>query len=121
LLYAPTKPDIYFPLATNPLQLEPTVRDVVPYRIDPDGEIIPDPGVRMQVDAVRKNANAGRELITSLAQQNGLLLVDPTEVIVKAVLDGENPFMVYDSHWNSLGHELVAREVARVLQTNPCP
>jgi hypothetical protein len=29
--------------------------------------------------------------------------------------------MMYDSHWNSLVHEIVAGEVANVLQTVDCP
>lgn len=121
LLYAPTKPDVYFPLASNPAQLEPALRELTPYSLDADGGIKPAPGEPVSVELIRANANAGRELVSSFAQQNGLLLIDPMPAMVQAVLDKEDPFMVYDSHWNSLGHELVAQEAARILQLNSCP
>ncbi len=121
LLYAPTKPDVYFPLAVDPAQLEPTVREVTPYRLEADGRIAPARGEVLIVATVRQNANAGRQLVQAFAQQNNLPLIDPTQAIVEAVLDGNTPFMVYDSHWNGLGHELVAAEAARVLQANSCP
>ena len=101
-------------------QLEPALREVIPYYLDADGVIKPAPGKLTNVGTIRDNADAGRELLASFAQQNDILLIDPKQAIVQAVLDNHDPFMVYDSHWNSLGHELVAREAARILQLNPC-
>jgi hypothetical protein len=120
LLIAPTKPDIYFPLATHPHQLDPTVQEAIPYKLNEDGTLIQG-GKPPPVSLIQQNAFAGREVVTAFAKSNGLALIDPTQAMEEAVLQGNDPFMVYDSHWNSLGHELVAREAAKVLQNTSCP
>ena len=120
LLIAPTKPDIYFPLASHLHQLDSTVKEVVPYKLNEDGTLKQD-GRPPPVSLIQQNAFAGREVVTAFAKSNGLVLIDPTQAMEEAVLQGNDPFMVYDSHWNSLGHELVARETAQILQNTPCP
>jgi hypothetical protein len=97
------------------------VREVTPYRLEADGRVKPAKGEVLSVETIRQNANAGRQLVTAFAQQNNLPLIDPTQAIVQSVMDGNTPFMVYDSHWNGLGHALVARQAAQVLQASSCP
>lgn len=121
LLYAPTKPDFYFPLATKPEALELTLGDAAPYALNENNELVIDTGEKLDIETVHKNANAGRELVSHFAQQNNIVLFDPSEAMVQAELDGISPFMVYDSHWNSKGHEIVAQEVAKILSASTCP
>jgi hypothetical protein len=121
LLYVPTKPDVYFPLARFPDQLNPALMDVIPYRLNPDGWIEPNPGGDLSVDQIRRNALVGRDLIENFARENDLLWIDPNDAMVQAVLDGQDPFMVYDSHWNQLGHQIVAETVIESLQKATCP
>jgi hypothetical protein len=107
LLYAPTKPDIYFPLASKPDQLKPTL-----------GELSCQPWNGREVTTRQRQgnreirSNVFAERYRTLAQEQGLVWIDPTESFVKSVLVGEDPFMVYDSHWNAIGHQLVAQAVA---------
>jgi hypothetical protein len=121
LLHVPTKPDVYFPLALHPGQLEPSLREFAPLRLNPGGTVERDEGGAFSVDQVRQNALAGRDLLADFARQNSLAWIDPNEALVRSVLDGRDPFMVYDSHWNQLGHEIVAEAVAATLQEAPCP
>lgn len=121
LLYAPTKPDLYFPLASNPAELAPTLREVTPLGLAGDGTLILQPGAPVSVETVRRNTWAGRQALEDLARQAGLPLIDPTERMSQAVLGGEDPFMAYDSHWNALGHELVAQTADELLRNTTCP
>jgi hypothetical protein len=115
VLYAPTKPEIYFPLALEPAQLEPALRGLVPLRVDPDGGIVPDPGRRADVLRLRANAQAARDALAAYARARGLVFIDPTALFAGSVLAGNDPFMVYDSHWNDRGHALVAQAVREAL------
>lgn len=120
VLYAPMKPDIYFPLAENPIQLEPTLGGVIPLRLNQSGELVADPMRRPSILSMQANALAGRDALAAYARDNNLLFIDPTSRMVEAILGGADPFMVYDSHWNNLGHALAAESVAAALQTAEC-
>lgn len=121
LLYVPTKPDVYFPLAQHPEQLNPSLREAVPYRLNSEGRIEPSPGEDISVDLVRQNALAGHDLVESFAREHDLLWIDPNDAMTESVLEGQDPFMVYDSHWNQLGHNLVAEAVIQSLSKATCP
>ena len=121
LLYVPTKPDVYFPLARDPEQLRPSLREVIPFHLNAGGWIEPDPGGAVSVDLVRQNALVGRDLMESFARENDLVWIDPGEAITQSVLGGRDPFMVYDSHWNQLGHDMVADTVVESLSKASCP
>lgn len=120
LLYAPTKPEIYFPLVLDPSQLEPTLWDLIPLQLDSGGELVPDPGTPVEVLDLRRNALAAREALAEFAREQNMVFIDPTDLMIQSVLAGEDPFMVYDSHWNTLGHELVARAAAEALAAAEC-
>ena len=120
-LYVPTKPDTYFPLAKHPEQLKPALSDVIPYHLNSDGWIVADPDGDLPVDMIRQNALAGRDLVESFARENDLLWIDPNDALVQSILGGQDPFMVYDSHWNQLGHQIVAKTVVESLKKATCP
>jgi hypothetical protein len=121
LLYAPTKPDVYFPIALDPNQLNPALRDILPFHLDPDGWVGPDPGGVLSIGDIRQNALVGRDLVKSFARENDLTWIDPNDALVQSILEGQDPFLVYDSHWNQLGHQIVAGVVAEALQEAACP
>ncbi len=83
LLYVPTKPDVYFPLARKPEQLDPTLRDIIPLHLNSAGWIEPDPHADSSVDEIRKNALVGRDLIESFARENHLLWIDPNNNLIE--------------------------------------
>jgi len=121
ILYAPTKPEIYFPLALDPSQLEPALRDLVPLHLDQNREVVQDSARSPDILEMRANALAARDALAAYARENNLLFIDPTDRMVQTVLGGEDPFMVYDSHWNILGNTLVAQSVLDSLDAAECP
>ncbi|HMD88239.1 MAG TPA: hypothetical protein VKF38_03665 [Anaerolineaceae bacterium] len=98
VLFAPSKPEIYFPLAIDPEQLQPTLNGLHPLQLGPDGTLISDNENSPNVEEIQKNAMAGRDLLASFSRQQGLGFIDPTEAFTKSILNGVDPFMVYDSH-----------------------
>ncbi len=121
VLYAPTKPEIYFPLALDPSQLQPALRDLIRLRLDENGELVEGPGLRPDILQMRTNALAARDALEEYARAHSFVFIDPTELMVKAVLGGADPFMAYDSHWSTLGHALVAQAVLNALSAAECP
>lgn len=121
LLYAPTKANVYFPLAEDLSQLEPALVGVTAWRLGEEGWLVGDPRVKVDVAAMQANASAARDLVATYARQQPWLFVDPTQAMTKAVLNGESPFMAYDTHWSDLGHKLVAQELASALEGADCP
>lgn len=121
LLYAPMKPDIYFPLATEPSQLEPTLGGLLPLRLAADNRLQPDPTATATIHELQRNAFAGRDTVAAWAKEAGLVFIDPAPTLIETVLSGADPFMVYDSHWNAIGHEVVAQAVTDALSQAPCP
>jgi hypothetical protein len=120
ILYAPTKPEIYFPLALDPAQLQPALRDLIPLWVDGGRELVEDPGRLPDILQMRANALAARDALAAYAHDHNLIFIDPTALMVEAVLGGADPFMVYDSHWNTLGHTLVAQAVREALAAAEC-
>jgi len=121
LLYVPTKPDVYFPLVAESGQLAPSLRDVTSYSVDDNGYLVTSSASSVDVKTIQENSFAGRDVIQSFAQRYRLPFIDPSEKMIQSVMHGNDPFMMYDSHWNALGHEIVAEEVANVLRFADCP
>lgn len=121
LLYVPTKPDLYFPLALHPEQLQPTLREVVPLQIGASGWLEPDPDGGLTEDIIRRNVLVGHDMVQDFARQNGLLWIDPNDVMHDAAVAGQDPFMVFDSHWNQFGHQIVAQVASELLDEAFCP
>ncbi|MFC1878696.1 hypothetical protein ACFLZW_02170 [Chloroflexota bacterium] len=120
LFFAPKKPDIYFALATDPPQLAPVLRDYGSLKIDKQGRLVLDASQQPGIETILNNLSAGRELVRAYAHENRLPLIDPSEAFTQAVLRGADPFMRYDSHWNQLGHQLIADVAAQVLGAEKC-
>jgi hypothetical protein len=120
ILYAPTKPEIYFPLALDPSQLTPALRDLIPLMLDANHELVEDAGRSPDILRMRANALAARDALAAYARENRLVFIDPTALMVEAVLQGMDPFMLYDSHWNAIGHALVAQAVREALAGAEC-
>jgi hypothetical protein len=121
LLYATSKEEVYFSAALDPAQLAPAVGGVVPLHLDESGGLSPAVGTSISPAALQRNVLAGRDALAALAHAAGLTLIDPTGPFIQSVQAGHDPFMAYDSHWNALGHQLIAEQVARDLAGRACP
>jgi hypothetical protein len=121
VLYLPLKPEVYFPLALHPDQLQPALRGMVPLRLDGRKDLAPDPSRQPGILSILANIPAGRDALAAFAAEHHLVFIDPTRRMMDAVARGEDPFMVYDSHLNTRGHALVAQTVGDALQTAGCP
>ena len=121
LFYAPTKPDIYFSLAANPEQLTPTLSEYGTLHPNEQSNLVANAEQRPDIQTVLDNLPAGQRLLQTFAETYHIPLIDPTEQLSQAILDGQNPFMVYDSHWNYLGNEIIAQAAWQTLTENTCP
>jgi hypothetical protein len=114
LLYQPMKPDVYFPLVTDPAQLEPTLLGLE--ATSPSKAEAP-----VLIRTLQANALVGRDALATFASQHHLIFIDPSERLRQAILQGTDPFMVYDSHLNAVGHQLIAQTAAEALSSGDCP
>jgi hypothetical protein len=121
LLYIPTKPTIYFPLALNPEQLTPTLHNSHPYSTNSMGYLIVDNERSLMISTVMENIDVGRDLLEEYAAQNALPFIDPTDEFRNLVAEGGDPFMKYESHWNKNGHQITAQLVNQLLRQYDCP
>ena len=121
LLYAPSKAELYFPLASQPAQLNPLSSTLRPLRLNENKRLVTDPQGTADAAVLSSNAAAGRDLLAAYALEQNLAFIDPSPAMTASILNGHDPFMVYDSHWNELGHQLVAQAVSQTLQFSPCP
>src|SRR4029079_18862834 len=121
LLYATSKEELYFDTALHPEQLAAVLDAVTPLQLDPAGSLTPAAGERSDPRVVQRNAFAGRDVLASFAQEAGLAFIDPTAALRQSLLGGVDPFMTYDSHWNELGHILIAQAAAQTLRSAACP
>jgi len=121
LLYVPTKPNIFFPLATNPDQLAPTLQGWSPWLLNDSHDLIQSFESMPNVSSMQANASAGRVLIEEFAKKHNIPLVDPTDAMMNAAQFGESPFMDYDTHWSNIGNQIVAGLIADTLNTINCP
>jgi hypothetical protein len=121
ILYAPSKAELYFPLASDPAQLNPLITALHPLRLDENRRLVSDSLSTTDMTALVRNAPAGRDLLASYTLEQRLAFIDPSPAMIASILAGQDPFMVYDSHWNELGHQLVANAVSQTLQSSSCP
>jgi hypothetical protein len=121
LLYAPTRPVIYFPLAQRPQQLAPALQGWSPWKLDSGRSLVQDSALEADLEQMQSNAPTARYLLADFARQHGLLWIDPSRALTEAAMKGDSPFMTYDSHWSAAGHRLVADLVGKALFEGACP
>ena len=121
LLLAPTKAEVYLPLAHTPEELLPVQKYLIPWKLDDQKWLFQDRSAQSDLSEMQSNARASRDLLAELASSFGIPPVDPTEAMMQSALKGTDPFMVYDTHWNDAGHQIVAQAVIQALQNTNCP
>jgi hypothetical protein len=122
LLYAPTKEEVYVPLAADPRQLAPILQaGWAAWELQADGVLRHNPKLAPRVEDLQANAGAARRLLRTFAAAHALPFIDPSDAMQAAAGSGPDPFMRYDSHWSASGHALVAEQVAETLRRTPCP
>ena len=121
LLYIPTKPTIYFPLALDPEQLTPTLRYSHPYYTNTMGYLSMDNEQPLMISTVLENIDVGRDMLEKYAVRNDMPFIDPTDEFRGLVSEGGDPFMNYESHWNMNGHQITAQLVSQLVSQHDCP
>jgi SGNH hydrolase-like domain, acetyltransferase AlgX len=122
LLYAPTKEELFFSLASQPQELAPALTaGWAGWRLAPDGNLAQDAAAPGDAAQLQSQAGAARALVAGFAASRQLVWVDPTAAMQAAAQHGDDPFMTYDSHWSASGHAIVAAAVAQALQSHNCP
>lgn len=121
ILYAPTKSEVYIPLLQSPDQLESILNIMSTWELDNQTWLVQDHSRSPRITDFTRNAGSARLLVKRFAQETGILLIDPTEQMAQAMLQGDPPFLEYDTHWSLTGHRIVASVVAEALRTYTCP
>jgi hypothetical protein len=55
------------------------------------------------------------EVITDLAEENGMPAIDLTPDFLKRAADGEILYLVQDTHWNEYAQQLVSEQLCTLL------
>jgi hypothetical protein len=122
LVYAPTKEEVYVPLAVQPAQLRPALSaGWTQWQLEANGQLSQGGTPAESPAALQLTAGGARALVLDFAGRHGIVVADPTEAMRAAALAGDDPFMRYDSHWSATGHALVAQTVAASLAAATCP
>jgi len=74
-------------------------------------------GSQKQADAMRRNRLAQNTMMRELCEAAGIPFLDTTSVLQQRVESGENVYFPDESHFNELGHQLVADALAEFLST----
>jgi hypothetical protein len=119
LLYTPTKPEIYIDFLDNETLLH-IAEDLEAWHLNSDKKFVASPTKTHDIQAMRSSSEGIRAFLGRFAQESGVYFIDPIESLQNAVHRGLEPYMVYDTHWSTVGHDLVAQEVAKVLQNADC-
>jgi hypothetical protein len=115
ILYLPQKGSLYFPLVDDPQMLAPIAASWRPLKLDEDDRLVTDPQGEISPAMLQANAYAARDLLAGYAGDDHLLFIDPSAMLSQAASEGQLPYMVYDSHWNQKGHDLVAVSVLQAI------
>jgi hypothetical protein len=121
ILYAPLKAEVYLPLASDPVQLAPTVQGVFALTLQPDGRLAKNSDRPASVADVLAGMDSGAVVMQTFAARNHSVFINPTSRFRAAVLAGQDPYMQVDSHWNSTGHAIIAEMVKQSLSQAACP
>jgi hypothetical protein len=121
LLYVPSKAEIYLPLAQSINELDPALDHIQPYRLDQQGRLVQDSESHTSASVLQAHAGQRFGLVKDLADRLNLVWVNPSPALSQAARSGPSPYMTYDTHWSAVGHQIIAQEVSRVIQNNPCP
>jgi hypothetical protein len=118
LLFVPTKETIFIPRMENTRTMEPALANAGSWKLT-GGRLEWTPAV---TDAGRVwiNAPSAENLVREWAGGSSLCWVDPSDAFWNAIRGGSDPFMVYDTHWSAIGHELVADGIAATINTGAC-
>jgi hypothetical protein len=106
VMYVPSKSQVYLPLiaaALPPAEREAALRHLVP--ANPPA-----------FAAVYRHRGALAELLAELCAAEGIAFLDVTPALEAVVRGGRNAYFPDDSHWNTAGHAVAARELAAFLR-----
>ncbi len=122
VLFAQSKTGAYLPILSDSDGLKAARHIIYPYVLDSSGLILPSGRTSQPItlEQLQTNAEGMRAFLRDFASQNSLIFIDPTARMRSALAAGNDPFMAYDSHLSSLGHELVAQEVVESLNLAKC-
>ncbi len=121
LLYAPTKSEVYLPLIDESELFNPVLDHLQTWALDDRMQFVQTHAHLRSADQLVANAASARSLLASFAKETGVALIDPTEAMMQSILDQQQPYMIYDTHWSLTGNQLVAKAVADLIMHSTCP
>ncbi len=107
VMLIPSKPQVYWPLCERALS-----RGELQKAIDFLGHWDPKP---LSPETVSENRLALNALLRDFCAGSKIPLLDLTPALQRAVGAGQQMYFPDDPHWNAAGHDLAARELAKLL------
>lgn len=111
VMFIPSKDEVYWPLVERSLsqdELQRSIDFVSSYN-----------HMRLPVADIHANRLAQNELVRDFCSATGIPFLDLTPRLEEAAASGSAPYFADDAHWNAVGHEIAARELAKFLAPQP--
>ena len=111
VMVIPAKEQVYWPLVERtftPETLQEAINFYCRYNNMP-----------LRLADVRANLLEQNALLGEFCASEGIRVLDLTEALRAEVAAGRETFFPDDTHWNTLGHEVAARELAKALEAAP--
>jgi hypothetical protein len=111
VVFIPSKEEIYWPLVEQSLgqdELQRSLDFVSSYNHMP-----------LRAGDIGANRRAQNELMHDFCEASGILFLDLTAPLEQAAASGQSVYFADDAHWNTAGHEIAAREIAKFLASQP--
>jgi len=111
VVFIPSKDEVYWPLVERSLgqeELKRSIDFISTYNHMP-----------LQSADICANRLAQNELMREFCAAAGISFLDLTPALEQAAASGRAVYFSDDAHWNTSGHEIAARELARFLSRQP--
>jgi lysophospholipase L1-like esterase len=111
VLFVPSKDEVYWPLIERSLgqeELQRSVDFISSYN-----------HMRIRVADIQANRLVQNDLMREFCVSAGIRFLDLTPALEQAAASGRAVYFADDAHWNAAGHEIAARELARLLAERP--
>jgi hypothetical protein len=107
VMFIPSKDEVYWPLVERSLgneELQRAIDFVNTYN-----------HMTLRPADIRANRLAQNGLMRDFCAASGILFLDLTPALEQAAATGRAVYFPDDAHWNAAGHEIAARELAKIL------
>jgi hypothetical protein len=111
VLFIPSKAEVYWPLVERSLGPEELQR-----ALDFSSSYN---HMQLRADDIRANRLAQNDLLREFCAKEKIPFLDLTPALEQSAAAGRGVYFSDDAHWNAVGHEIAAQELAKFLSRAP--